>query len=377
MKFQAMKVTRWFFGSTAVSLVLALTIGFAEAHPDQVSGEASGATVNALGATVGPTPQAVLPSEGGYATAEQSSLSVPNVVSTETLTVITGGGIGSYDTSATSLSTVQSVSILNGLIRADLLVPIASSSGDGSTSTSDAAGSEVLNLVVNGVSLGNVSTPNTRIDIPGGTLIVNEQAVSGDGVSTSGITVNSLHVILQDALTGATTGEIKVGSASSGVVTSAFVPAHVILPQCQFMTGGGRIDRIPHQSNQDFATFGFNATMRNNPDMDCKGPAGQLQYVDHHINFKFHGTSADIVAVFTDSEFGGECKVIVGSGRFNRNNTGWVDAPDGYRADACDNGEPGVGRDKFRLIVWGVYDSLAEGKGPKLTGGNIQAHFQP
>lgn len=372
MMFQV--VNQWFLRVVAVSLVLVFMAVPAQAHPDTVSGEASGATVNAGGAVLGPTPQAVLPSDGGYATAESSSLSVPNVLSTETLSAITGGGIGDLDTSAQSLTTVENVNLLNGLIRADLLVPMASSTGDGAAATSDATGSEVVNLVVNGVSLGNVRAPNVRIPIPGGTLIVNEHVVSGDGVSTSSITVNSLHVILQDALTGATTGEIKVGSASSGVVTSPFIPAHVQLPQCQFMTGGGRIDREPPQSNQDFATFGFNATMRNTVP-NCPGPAGQLQYVDHHIKFKFHGTSADIVAVFTDSEFGGDCKTIVGSGRFNLNNTGWV-ASD-YRADACDNGEPGVGRDKFRIIVFNAgYDSLAEGKGPKLTGGNIQAHFK-
>jgi hypothetical protein len=36
-------------------------------------------------------------------------------------------------------------------------------------------------------------------------------------VSSSGITVNMIHVVLVDALTGAQTGEIVVGSASSSV----------------------------------------------------------------------------------------------------------------------------------------------------------------
>lgn len=340
----------------------------------QCEREASGATLQSGKTRVGRTTQVVLPRRGGTAFAEAPSLVVPDVISTGALTAITSGALGPSDTSVQSLATVESVSLLGGRIQADVVVAIASSTGDGATAGSSAAGSEVVNLVIDGVSKGNVTGANVGIPMAGGTVIVNEQTVSGDGTGTSDITVNALRVIVRDPSTWAITDDIKVGTASSGVVTSAFVPAHVILPQCQFMTGGGRIDRIPHQSNQDFGTFGFNATMRNTA--ECKGPAGQLQYVDHHIKFKFHGTSADIIAVYTDSEFGGECKVISGSGRFNRDNTGWTDAPDGYRVDACDNGEPGVDRDKFRLIVWGVYDSFAEGKGMKLTGGNIQRHEQ-
>jgi hypothetical protein len=47
--------------------------------------------------------------------------------------------------------------------------------------------------------------------------VLNEQIPSGDGVTSSGITVNLIHVVLQDALTGAQTGEIIVGSAASRV----------------------------------------------------------------------------------------------------------------------------------------------------------------
>ena len=60
--------------------------------------------------------------------------------------------------------------------------------------------------------------PNTQLPLPGvGYVVLNEQQITGDGVSSSGITINMIHVILQDVLTGLTTGEIIVGSAKSAV----------------------------------------------------------------------------------------------------------------------------------------------------------------
>lgn len=72
--------------------------------------------------------------------------------------------------------------------------------------------------------------PNTRINLPGvGYVVLNEQLRSGDGWSSSGIAVNMIHVVLQSVTGGSctilgclpgvltTTGEIIVGSASSGV----------------------------------------------------------------------------------------------------------------------------------------------------------------
>jgi len=62
--------------------------------------------------------------------------------------------------------------------------------------------------------------PKKRMDLPGvGYVVFNEQIPTGDGVTSSGITVNMIHVVLQQlGLFGyETTGEIIVGSASSGV----------------------------------------------------------------------------------------------------------------------------------------------------------------
>src|SRR2546421_679538 len=86
---------------------------------------------------------------------------------------------------------------------------------------SEAGGSMLLGVVVNGVPLAAddaTPAPNTRTDLPGvGYVVLNEQTVTGDGVHSSSMTVNMIHVYVRDALTGVTTGEIVVGSAQSAV----------------------------------------------------------------------------------------------------------------------------------------------------------------
>src|SRR5256886_6704919 len=62
------------------------------------------------------------------------------------------------------------------------------------------------NLAIAGVgSLSGDSplTPNMNISLPGvGYVVLNEQIPSGDGVSSSGLTVNMIHVYLQSLVGG-------------------------------------------------------------------------------------------------------------------------------------------------------------------------------
>ncbi|MDQ3996549.1 MAG: hypothetical protein M3303_05975, partial [Gemmatimonadota bacterium] len=114
--------------------------------------------------------------------------------------------------SAQSVSELEAVSILNGLIRAENVTAIASSYQNSAGAASNADGSGFVNLVVNGLAVPANVAPNTRVDLPGvGYVVLNEQTRTGDGVSTSGITVNMIRV---SQLGG---GEIVVGSASSSV----------------------------------------------------------------------------------------------------------------------------------------------------------------
>jgi len=76
------------------------------------------------------------------------------------------------------------------------------------------------------VAIASDVAPNTQMDLPGvGYVILNEQRRSGDGWSSSGITVNMIHVVMQQPILGLlgevigyqTVGEIVVGSATSRV----------------------------------------------------------------------------------------------------------------------------------------------------------------
>jgi len=149
---------------------------------------------------------------------QATNVSIADMVTAQDVfAVVTGDGTDASD--AVSSATLESVSILNGLITADGIVAMASSTVDGTGANSNAEGSSLANLVVNGVQVSDPA-PNTRMDLPGvGYVVFNEQIPTGDGVTSSGITVNMIHVVLQQlGLFGyETTGEIIVGSASSGV----------------------------------------------------------------------------------------------------------------------------------------------------------------
>ena len=326
---------------------IGLLVGATSAHSNSVSGEAFGISVNAAGVTVGPTPHVVLPPDGGMVSDQLLNISVPNAAASTTLGVVTTGSIGPNTASAQSSASVENVNLLNGLVTSRIVVAMSSSTADGSTATSTSEGSTLIGLSVNGSLPTDVTPPpNTRISIPGATVILNEQIASGDGVHTSALTVNMIHVVLNDP-TGAITGDIIVASAHSDV---NFVPA----PKAgnAFMTGGGKLG-----TGRDIATFGFNAGSRGGV------LHGQLQYIDHAASLKVHCLSIDSFGPITESV----CVTFSGSARVNN--------IDGYSYTvnrACDNGEPGVGHDTFDISVSGP--GVSYSRNGTLTGGNLQLH---
>ncbi len=201
--------------------------------PASVAGQMRiAATAQAFGVSVStPTvnqtsPYAVLPTGGDLAQDQGQSVDVAGLVTAQdAFAIVTGDADPTYGSSAVSSATLGAVSLLNGLITTDGVVAIASSTlGEGFVG-SDADGSSLSNLVVNGVAVSDPA-PNTRMDLPGvGYVVLNEQIPTGDGVTTSGITVNMIHVVLQQPILGLlgqvvgyqTVGNIIVGSASSGV----------------------------------------------------------------------------------------------------------------------------------------------------------------
>src|SRR5467141_3570161 len=192
---------RYYVSSLAA---IGLLVGATNAHPNSVSGEAFGISVNAAGVTVGPTPHVVLPPDGGMVSDRLLRIAVPNAAASSTLEVVTTGSIGPNKASAQSSATVEVLNVLNDLVKATVVVAVASSTADGSTATSTSEGSTILGLSISGSTPVDVTpSANTQITIPGGTLTLNEQILEGDGVHTSAPTVNMIHVVLKEPLTGA------------------------------------------------------------------------------------------------------------------------------------------------------------------------------
>jgi len=152
---------------------------------------------------------AVLPAGDMIAQNQVSDAAVAGLVTAQSVFAIVNGG-GTDGSDAVSSATLGTVSILNGLITADGVVAIATST----IGNVNAEGSSLANLVVNGVQVDDPA-PNTRMSLPGvGYVVLNERLPT-----SGGMTVNMIHVVLQQTVLGITrtTGNIIVGSASSSV----------------------------------------------------------------------------------------------------------------------------------------------------------------
>ena len=225
----------------ALGVVVGLVVGLAAAGSAQsVGGQAYSTYVNTPLGSSAQSPMAVLPAvsgtDGAEADAEGGALNVAGALSSDFLNSITSGEIGAAEAGAQSTASAASVNILNGLITADEVVANVMSSVGQSGALSNANGSTFTNLSVAGRSLSGdqVVAPNTNVSLPGvGYVVLNEQIPSGDGVTSTGLTVNMIHVYLQNLVGGIlnpltgqiiggtlqTTGEIIVGSATSRVAS--------------------------------------------------------------------------------------------------------------------------------------------------------------
>ena len=154
---------------------------------------------------------ATLPADGGTVQNQAGDVTVGTFVTAQDVFATVGGAPDGTNSDAVSSVTLGTVSILNGLITTDGLVAMATSTAG----NSNADGSSLSNLVVSGVQISDPA-PNTRVNLPGvGYAVLNEQIATA-----SGITVNMIHVVLQQALPlggYVTTGNIIVGSATSSV----------------------------------------------------------------------------------------------------------------------------------------------------------------
>jgi hypothetical protein len=196
---------------TTILLALGCIAGTLRAQAS-VSGQALGASVRTPVTNL-QSGQVTLPSGGGFAAADVDALSATEV-RVDALTTMTTGATHVAASTAQSTAHLVNVNVLNGVITAQTVIAATSSWVSGAAGR-NTLGSTFTNLAVNGVPVGSgdhLPAPNTRVDLPGvGYVVLNEQIASG----ASGITVNMIHVVLRDALTGLTIGDIIVGSASS------------------------------------------------------------------------------------------------------------------------------------------------------------------
>ena len=208
----AMKIDR-----VALLVLSALAIPLSSVWSQSVGGQATAATVNTRATGSQTFAGATLSPLGCVEQAEVDDASVANAFGAAGLTSITTGQIDQSRVSVTASAEAADVSVLNGLITAKAVLALATSYANGTTAASEANGSTLLNLVVAGVSYAaDGPDPNTRVELPGiGYVVLNEQIRSGDGMRSSSLTVNMIHVYLIDSVNGGSAGEIIVGAATS------------------------------------------------------------------------------------------------------------------------------------------------------------------
>jgi hypothetical protein len=280
-----------------------------------------------------------LPGSGGELEASLLDVSLPGLLTAE---VAHASTIGQGDRSRSEASVANLNLVVGGnSITADFLMSRAMAvCGAGPTGSS-----EIANLVVNGQTITVGTEPNQTIDLPNGTIVINEQTASSSqkgNNSNSSITVNALHVTIND-LNGGILADVIIASAHADVDCKG-------KPACtggDFVTGGGWI--VAPSSAR--GNFGVGGGVKNN------GFWGHLEYQDQGTGLKVHGTGVTAYVVT-----GATMRHIEGSAEVN-GQPGFT-----YQVDVADNGEPGR-QDTFAIMLSSGYTAAGS-----LPGGNIQLH---
>jgi len=175
----------------AICLMVLVTLSpvasFAQASTT-FSGQAVALRASAVGLKLALSDTGPLPASGGNL---KTSLVGVNVLGLVSVDVLAGATSGS-GSSSQSQASVANLSLLGGLVAADLVKANSSAScSNGQASTTGS--SELVGLVVAGQPVLALN-PNVAIALPGGiSVIVNEQTSSSGG-NTGAMTVNALHI---------------------------------------------------------------------------------------------------------------------------------------------------------------------------------------
>jgi hypothetical protein len=145
------------------------------------------------------------------------------------------------------------------------------------------------------------------------------------------------------------------------------VKAHIVPSPCDFTTGGGFV--ITDNGNN--ANFGLVGGCKNG------GFFGHVNFVDHDTTGQFAGfhLSSDTILGYFEPFAGSNVRDICGTAETNSPLMPTVK----FRARTEDNGEPGIGVDRFGLKITVTSGPFCCGSGVVVTtrplaGGNIQLH---
>ena len=126
-----------------------------------------------------------------------ATLDVGSLVSLDNIVSTAFGGPDGTGTTARTTSTVESVNLLGGLIKAGTISAVAQDTYENGVRVRSTAGSGFAGLKVGGVSIAINTPPNTTLPLVGlGQVIINEQILpSGAGRTV----VNGLHIFVTTA----------------------------------------------------------------------------------------------------------------------------------------------------------------------------------
>lgn len=282
-----------------------------------------------------------LPSSGGQAEATLVEAERPGLLTARALHAATIAQ-GNRAHSEASIANLK-LTVGENTIEASFLSAEAQAECNDDGTATATGSSEIADLRINGGDpIVITGEPNQEVLLPGGLkIIINEQNNSSSG-NTGDITVNALHVFVPGV------ADVVIASAHADISCRQVI---VCDQAGDFVTGGGWIVTSGSRAN-----FGVGGGIKHN------GFWGHLTYIDHGANLKVKGLGVngyDMVDANT--------RIIRGPAEIN--------GVPGHRYEVTvtDDGEPGRGRDRFRIVL--APSGYAAGK--ELDGGNIQLHKKP
>lgn len=252
MFIKAIKIRQVVTASIAAGgLVLALS-GQAEATPISAASAAYNEYISltvspllglAASVTSGPLATASGTAPGAYSDSDSLlTLNIANLVTTGLLVSNASSNLdgtnGSKYASADATVNGLGLSILGSLpglsvlnLSATTIQSTASISGDyGSLAAS--GGTTIEGLSLNGITILDLSPPanNVLLDLLGIRVVLNEQIISGDGISSKDFAVNALHVSFENVLglldgtLGLINGDIIIGHSEASMMAGPTTP---------------------------------------------------------------------------------------------------------------------------------------------------------